>query len=139
MSANQSPDLRRLSDFQGSWALVRYVTPAHGPVAHFKGTAVWHPENGGLMCKEQGVMMLEGHAPMRAERRYFWAPDLQVYFEDGRFFHQVPAEGGGAGHWCDPDQYEGMYDFSDWPGFRVIWTVTGPRKDYRSVSEYSRK
>lgn len=127
-----------MGDFAGRWKLVRHITPAEGAVAHFEGTAVWSAARRGLICSEKGLVTLEGHVPMRAERRYLWAPDLRVYFDDGRYFHQVPPLGGPADHWCDPDQYDGEYDFSDWPGFRVIWDVKGPHKDYRSVSQYQR-
>ena len=75
---------------------------------------------------------------MQAERRYLWREDLTVWFEDGRFFHQVPAEGGETGHWCDPDQYDVTYHFNDWPDFQVVWRVKGPAKDYRMVSHYTR-
>lgn len=132
-------ELRQLDDFEGCWDLQRIVTPVQGPVAQFKGIAEWRRDARGLLCEEKGHMILDGHPPMHAERRYLWAPDLCVYFDDDRFFHQVPAEGGAADHWCDPDQYTGTYDFSAWPGFRVTWDVKGPRKDYRSVSEYRRK
>jgi hypothetical protein len=73
-----------------------------------------------------------------AERRYLWSADLSVWFEDGRFFHNVPPHGGPTAHWCDPDQYDGQYDFADWPAFRVTWRVRGPRKDYRMETLYRR-
>jgi hypothetical protein len=75
---------------------------------------------------------------MLAERRYVWHPDLSVHFDDGRFFHKIPQEGGATDHWCDPDSYEGCYDFSKWPDFGVTWRVTGPRKSYRMHSLYKR-
>ena len=40
---------------------------------------------------------------MVAERRYRWDEKLNIYFEDGRFFHRVAAMSGAAAHWCDPD------------------------------------
>ena len=129
--------VRRLKDFEGVWNVERKITPKSGPAATFKGQAVWTPEKDGLAYKEQGLMTLEGHAPMQAERRYFWSADLSVFFDDGRYFHQVPAEGGEAHHWCDPDSYAITYDFAPWPEFRVLWHVTGPRKDYRAVTRYS--
>jgi len=46
--------------------------------------------------------------------------------------------GGACAHWCDPDQYDGQYDFSRWPEWRCIWQVRGPRKDYRMTSLYCR-
>jgi hypothetical protein len=52
---------------------------------------------------------------MVAKRRYLWDEKLNIYFEDGRFLHQVPVLGGVAAHCCDPDQYDASYDFTDWP------------------------
>lgn len=129
---------RSLQDFAGRWQLERIVTPAVGPVARFTGTAEWRPEEDALFCTEKGVLSLDGRAPMHAERRYRWKQDLMVFFDDGRFFHQVPACGGTAQHWCDPDQYVAEYDFTAWPCFCVTWVVKGPRKDYRSVTKYQR-
>lgn len=129
---------RVLSDFEGVWRVSRQITPDAGPAARFEGTASWVPSEGGLAYNEQGLMTLEGHPPMQAERRYFWDSALSVYFEDGRFFHQVPSQGGPTEHWCDPDRYQLRYDFSRWPSFGVTWRVHGPRKDYRAETEYTR-
>ena len=130
------PD-RRLSDFEGRFHLARKITPAGDPPATFTGTALWRPRDDGLEYLETGLLTIEGHAPMTSERRYFWGPDLRVYFDDGRFFHQVPPAGGSASHWCDPDQYDATYHFDDWPRFRVIWQVKGPAKEYTMVSDYT--
>jgi len=81
---------------------------------------------------------MPGQVPMTAVRRYIWQPDLTVWFDDGRFFHQVPGRGGQTQHWCDPDMYKVAYDFTHWPQFQVTWEVSGPRKDYRMVSQYTR-
>ena len=131
-------DPRQLNDFTGRWSVSRIITPAVGPTAQFDGVAEWTVAKGGLAYEEKGAMTLAGQAPLHAERRYFWAEDLQVFFDDGRFFHQVPAIGGCAHHWCDPDTYQVTYDFSDWPVFAVHWRVLGPRKDYTAVTQYRR-
>lgn len=131
--------MRQLADFAGAWAFARSVTEAEGRVTHVAGRTVWRREGAGLICEEAGEMHMAGHAPMQVARRYIWGADLTVYFEDGRFFHQIPPEGGAAAHWCDPDQYDGCYDFSLWPRFRVIWRVRGPRKDYQMVTDYWRE
>jgi len=127
--------MRQLADFEGHWALSRQIVPAVGPEARFEGTAVWTPEGA---YAEEGLLHVQGQTPMRAERRYVWDAELNVYFEDGRFFHRVPAEGGETGHWCAPDQYDVCYDFADWPRFEARWKVFGPRKNYEMISHYSR-
>ena len=129
---------RILSDFAGRWKLERDITPADGPAGRFLGWAEWTDKNGLMHYKETGNLQISGHAPMMAERRYRWDEKLNIYFEDGRFFHQVPALGGAAAHWCDPDQYDASYDFTDWPKWSCTWRVRGPRKDYTLHSRYSK-
>jgi hypothetical protein len=128
--------MRQFADFLGQWRLARTILPAAGPEARFEGAAVWS-EDGAYA--ERGLLQIEGQVPMTAERRYHWDADLNVYFEDGRFFHRVPPEGGETGHWCDPDQYDGAYDFAQWPRFEVRWRVLGPRKNYEMISQYCRE
>ncbi|WP_438991204.1 DUF6314 family protein [Lentibacter sp.] len=128
--------MRVLSDFTGRWALSRRIVPAQGAEARFEGMAAWTAAGA---YEERGLLRVAGQPPMQAERRYRWAADLSVYFEDGRFFHQVPPEGGATGHWCDPDQYDVVYDFADWPRWQVRWAVLGPRKNYEMISHYSRE
>ncbi|WP_415920208.1 DUF6314 family protein [Tateyamaria sp. SN6-1] len=132
------PSERSLADFEGDWTLRRDIFHADGTVGRFDGTAQFVPDAGGLAYVERGLLRLGAGSGMSAERRYRWDADLAVYFDDGRFFHHVPAQGGVTAHWCDPDQYDGRYDFGEWPGFSVEWRVRGPRKDYRMVSRYDR-
>ena len=131
-------DLRVLEDFEGAWHIERHIVPATGPAASFEGQGIWTPCAEGLIYHEKGVMRLPDLPAMQAERRYLWCHDLRVQFDDGRPFHTVPAMGGPVQHQCDPDHYEGDYDFSEWPQFVVRWHVTGPRKDYRMTSRYMR-
>lgn len=129
---------RALKDFTGKWLLERVITPKDGNVARFSGQASWMPDADGLRYCETGQLQMPGQTPIHAERVYLWHADLSVYFEDGRLFHTVPPSGGAAAHWCPPDQYDGFYDFGDWPKFRVSWQVRGPQKNYTLVSNYTR-
>lgn len=138
---------RVLSDFLGHWRITREIVSRDktrasflrdGADASFSGHAEWRAVPGGATYIESGVLRLQGAAPMTAERRYVWAEDLSVRFEDGRAFHTVPALGGEATHFCDPDTYVVRYDFSDWPAFVVTYDVRGPRKDYAMTSRYVR-
>ncbi|WP_299848702.1 DUF6314 family protein [uncultured Roseovarius sp.] len=129
---------RVLDDFEGKWRLKRQITPATTPPGQFLGVATWSRAAHGLTYHEMGELQIAGHPAMSAERCYLWQSDLSVWFDDGRFFHHVPAVGGETSHWCDPDQYNGIYDFSNWPRFSVTWRVKGPAKDYRMVSDYDR-
>ena len=129
---------RVLGDFAGQWALHRTIDQKNGPAATFCGQASWTPHDTGLMYRETGELAITGQTPMQSTRQYVWHSDLSVFFDDGRFFHQVPAQGGQTGHWCDPDQYDVTYDFTTWPAFQVVWQVKGPRKDYTMISQYAR-
>lgn len=129
---------RVLADFEGDWRLLREIVQADGGRASFAGVAVWRPDAQGLCYEERGLLQIPGQPAMQAERRYLWREDLSVWFDDGRFFHKVPPEGGATGHWCDPDQYDVSYDFSEWPRFSQRWRVRGPRKDYEMLSQYRR-
>ncbi|MEM7631273.1 MAG: DUF6314 family protein [Pseudomonadota bacterium] len=129
---------RCLADFEGAWTLVREIVHADGTTGRFEGTARFAADANGLAYEEAGALHLGRAHPLHATQRYRWGHDLAVYFDDGRFFHHVPPAGGDTGHWCDPDQYDGHYDFSGWPAFTVSWRVTGPRKAYRMRSRYVR-
>ncbi|MEL7133072.1 MAG: DUF6314 family protein [Pseudomonadota bacterium] len=132
------PTDRVLADFAGQWAVARTITPDDGAAGQFTGHAVWVEQGSDLLYTERGTLQIAGAPPMHAERRYVWTPDLHVFFEDGRFFHSVPAAGGGTQHWCDPDQYKVIYDFSGWPAFQTRWRVDGPRKGYDMTTLYRR-
>ena len=134
----QTETERVLDDFEGRWSIRRDILPQAGAQGRFEGTAEWRRVRNGLDYAEKGLLCLSAAAPMRAERRYHWAADLSVYFEDGRFFHRVPAGGGATQHWCAPDLYTVTYDFTAWPGFTVLWHVHGPRKAYRMRSCFTR-
>ncbi|MDW3182138.1 DUF6314 family protein [Roseobacter sp.] len=130
---------RVLADFEGQWDLHRQIEHEGGQTAQFVGQAVWTPAAQGMVYRETGQLEMAGGPTMQAERVYLWGADLDVCFEDGRFFHRVPVDGGTARHWCDPDSYIVQYDFTRWPAFSTVWEVTGPRKAYRMVSQYSRR
>ncbi len=127
-----------LGDFLGAWHLDRTIAHGDGTRATYTGEAVWQAEGTGALYIESGWLEIAGQGRFQAERRYRWASDLSVHFGDGRFFHQVPMQGGAAGHWCDPDQYDVEYDFAAWPSWQAVWQVRGPRKDYKMISRYTR-
>lgn len=128
---------RDLGAFLGDWRVTRHIWQGDGSEGRFEGTATWRAEDTGAIYRESGQFWLDGQGPYLAERTYRWGTDLTVYFEDGRLFHQVPTEGGAVAHWCPPDQYDGVYDFSDWPRWTLRWRVSGPRKAYESLTLYT--
>lgn len=130
--------MRVLADFEGRWHLARRILHEDGPVATLEGEATWTRSGASLNYAERGLLRMQGLAPIEATRRYRWDEGLAVHFEDGRFFHSVPPDGGTTEHWCDPDTYRVAYDFSAWPVFTATWDVRGPRKAYHMVSRYTR-
>ncbi|MEP2426114.1 MAG: DUF6314 family protein, partial [Tateyamaria sp.] len=123
----------------GVWALHRTIRHGDGTRATFTGEAIWTPDPQGMIYREHGHLQMPASPPMQAERRYIWRAGVDVFFEDGRFFHHVPDGGGTAEHWCDPDTYNVTYDFAAWPSFSTVWQVTGPKKSYEMTSEYKRR
>ena len=131
----------RLEDFAGDWALLRVIDDARGGhAARLEGRARFVPDAGGLAYEETGLLSLPGQPPMEATRRYLWraaSAGIEVFFEDGRFFHLIgPGARPEARHDCPPDRYVVAYDFSHWPDWSTRWRVEGPRKDYAMRSDY---
>lgn len=131
-----------LADFAGTWALVRRIDDRRaGQAGRFEGRAHFRPADGGLDYTEEGWLCMAGGHPLRAERRYRWRSDgalIRVDHADGRPFHAFDPLDPAAAHDCAPDSYRVVYDFARWPAWRAQWQVSGPRKDYRLVSDYRR-
>ncbi|MEM6607797.1 MAG: DUF6314 family protein [Pseudomonadota bacterium] len=123
-----------LADFVGTWRLARQIADCRAGVSGvLSGHAMWQVRpDGGLIQRETGQLRFGDAAPMRADRVYHWrqiGERFVVSFDDGRPFHDFSQAAPAARHNCPPDLYDVAYDFSDWPRWRSIWTVTGPRKD----------
>jgi hypothetical protein len=132
----------RLADFIGNWSVARQIDDrTAGATLHFLGTATFTPDPAGLTYAEAGRLALPDGTTLAAERRYLWRESedgIAVLFADGRPFHSFGTANPLAAHWCDPDTYRVAYDFAAWPAWSATWDVTGPRKDYRMRSHYSR-
>ncbi len=133
----------RLMAFAGLWRIERRIDDLRaGAEGAFRGAARFDREPGGLAYAETGELRLGAAAPMTASRSYSWREGggdmIEVWFQDGRFFHRFPADDPtpSAEHFCDPDQYSVRYDFRGWPNWRAEWRVVGPRKDYAMVTDY---
>ncbi|ATG47268.1 DUF6314 family protein [Celeribacter ethanolicus] len=134
-----------LDDFAGMWRLSRHIEDAlAGGTARLEGYCRFDRDGEGLLCTEGGTLTVPGQASLSAERRYLWRSDpagIAVFFDDGRFFHRFDPNAAipRADHDCAPDAYAVRYDFSGWPLWTAEWRVKGPRKDYVSVSQFSRR
>ncbi|MEM6587252.1 MAG: DUF6314 family protein [Pseudomonadota bacterium] len=134
---------RGLMDFEGTWRITRTIDDRLGPPGRFKGAAQFTPNEDGLRYSETGQLTLGEGPSFSATRTYLWRADgplIEVLFPDTSPFHRFDPNAGGAGerHYCDPDIYDVIYDFSDWPHWATTWTVTGPRKDYTMRTQFTR-
>ena len=135
---------RGLADLAGAWTLARRIRDARaGAVLRLSGTARFEPAGAAaLEYSENGVLTLPDGQRLAAERRHRWLDvpgGAEVLFADGRPFHALRwAPVAAAQHPCGEDRYQVRYDFRRWPVWWAIWRVTGPGKDYLSVSRYRR-
>lgn len=131
-----------LSAFEGDWQLDRSVKNALGPDMHLTGIACFEARGDGLLLTERGTLRIDGQPKMEGEQRYIWrqqGQEIATFFADGRAFFQFSPTGQvAAAHWCSPDQYDVVMDFTRWPAWQAIWSVKGPRKDYEMTSLYRR-
>ena len=135
--------IRGPQDFLGDWTLHRTIKDRlHGHDGTLEGVAAFSEKDAThLIYDEAGTLTLENGTTLEATRQYLWAftPEMvTVSFWDGGLFHQfVPSDHAeGTDHPCGDDFYTVRYDFTTWPHWRAVWTVTGPRKDYVSTSTY---
>ena len=110
----------------------------------FSGIATFSVDAWGARYDEKGEMVLEGSDPLPATRTYLWRardPDqIAVLFDDERPFHRFSLKAQPeASHFCDPDTYDVVYQFGSWPDWSCVWSVKGPKKDYRMEARYVRK
>ena len=134
------------ADFEGVWTLERKIKDRKGAMnGTLAGQAVLAGDGADrLIYREIGLLTLDSGAKLQAERRYRWefaTGRVQISFDDGRPFHDFMPQGQAAGsdHPCGADHYSVLYDFTRWPQWQAVWTVTGPRKDYTSTSLYRRE
>ncbi|MEL6682144.1 MAG: DUF6314 family protein [Pseudomonadota bacterium] len=131
-------------DFAGSWRIKRQITDMRILESGvLDGQAQFTAIDGGLRYAEQGVLVFAGGAPIKAERSYLWhfeADEVHVAHADGAPFHSFMLGGDpeATPHHCGEDLYRGIYSFVRFPDWQVTWTVKGPRKNYRSVTQYTR-
>lgn len=130
-----------LQDFVGTWSLTRRIEDFRADeILTFEGVARIGPCDDGAVYHETGTLRRPDGAGFEATRRYLWRDEpgrINVCFEDGRPFHAfAPGAEVNASHWCDPDTYRVSYDFAQWPRWNTVWSVSGPRKDYRMATTY---
>jgi hypothetical protein len=129
----------------GAWEIRRNLEDGRlGQRGTFDGRAVFAPDRaGGLAYREEGRLALGGFETLAHQgyRFGFSAPHIaEVSFEDGRPFHALDLSAGSweAEHLCAADLYRGLFRAEGPERWTVTWTVTGPRKDQRLESLFTR-
>lgn len=134
------------ADLTGRWMLTRRIDDRRGGGdGAFLGVADFEPDGAGLIQREQGSLWIEARE-LFATRAYRWgfpgADRVELFFEDGAFFHDFDPRGetAEAEHLCGEDLYRVTYSFGTDPDWWIAeWDVVGPRKDYRMVTAYARE
>lgn len=143
----QINDLKRF--LHGTWRLERSLDDRRaGQRGSLSGEAVFTGQGDDLLYREEGRLTIGDHAnpvyegPALQSYRYAFpeAARAAVHFRDGRFFHDLDLTSGAwaCTHRCDPDRYEGAFSVLGPDSWRVVWRVTGPRKDLILDSSYRR-
>ncbi|MCK0169707.1 DUF6314 family protein [Aliiroseovarius sp. S1123] len=133
-----------ITDFLGIWKITREIVEQSGETHHLTGRAEFSQAADGVTYHEEGQLVTATGAQFTANRVYHWRDTgngrVQVLFDDGRDFHNfdLTSDDLTDQHWCDPDMYHVSYNLADWPVWSSVWTVTGPRKDYRMITRYRR-
>ncbi|SFS07610.1 DUF6314 family protein [Yoonia litorea] len=131
-------------DFLGDWQISREISDFRlKQTGTLEGRARFVQENGCVHYAEAGTLRFAGGAPLTAERRYLWTftdGEVLVAYDDGAPFHSfaIAETVQATPHLCGEDMYHGTYLFGSFPDWEVLWSVKGPRKDYRSVTRYRR-
>ena len=134
-------DLRAF--LQGEWRLSRRIHDLRLALrGRFDGRASVTAATDSLLLKETGRFAFGGHVSDASQNyRIVWeGAAARVFRADGSTFHDLDLSSGWARilHRCGDDLYRGRYRVTDDGHFIVAWRVTGPRKDYRMASLYSR-
>ena len=130
-----------MARLQGDWRLRREVRHASGQVDKLLGICRFTRSGLRLIQEERGTLET-AQGRFEATRRYVWAEtdgELQVFFEDMRPFLSIPkaVPMPQATHFCDPDRYDVVFDFTLWPSWETVWRVEGPRKGYVMTSHFA--
>ncbi|MEJ6402333.1 DUF6314 family protein [Yoonia sp. 2307UL14-13] len=135
----------KITDFEGTWQISRVITDRlAGQTGQLDGVATFTRTDGNTLAYvEEGTLQLADGPKLQATRPYRWhfGDDVvAMTFADGSAFHSFVPEGyvEGTEHDCGDDTYAVRYDFIPWPRWRAVWVVSGPRKDYTSVTEFTR-
>ena len=134
-------------DLIGRWSISRLICDnlTHS-IRTFCGQAIIKQDNLHFHYQEKGDLMLSKNISFSAEQSYIWKPIsnsiFDIFFKNGNFFCTLDLKLANqrgvcsAKHLCEADLYVVDYDFSKFPVWSSLWTVSGPKKDYQIVSDF---
>jgi len=129
----------------GEWQLIRSISSGE----KLEGTCVFdRRDDHSLLATESGELQIADGSIINAHRQWVWQAEndaLNVYFPEKplRLYHRVNLSlvgntwTGSGHHDCAPDTYLGEYEISP-ENLIVRQEISGPKKDYRIYSRYSR-
>ena len=125
----------------GVWQLSRTITDRRlGQDSHLSGTLTLSEGEEGRLRWEERAVWPRPDGPVDV-RRGLWLVlrerEWRVLFEDGSLFHAW-SPGSRVVHDCAPDTYVGTVTGTT-EHWTVVWEVSGPQKDYRMVTELTRR
>jgi hypothetical protein len=124
----------------GAWRLRRrLVDRSAGGLGTMTGTLTLEPDDGGLAWHEAGRLRWAGR-DLDVTRDYVLRENEDgwwVHFTDGRPFHPW-RPGATVEHPCVADLYRGLIRIDGPDRWRILWDVTGPRKEQRILSRLVR-
>ncbi|OSJ32528.1 hypothetical protein BSZ19_18410 [Bradyrhizobium japonicum] len=131
----------------GNWSIDR-VIEGQGTL---RGLATFSRlDEDSLAYREQGNLRLPNDTELQTEREYIFKKrdgGFDVFFKENppRLFHAIvlsPHVGGGVTgdgrHLCNFDYYRSSYSFLPDGSIVIRHVVSGPRKDYKMTTAYSR-
>ena len=115
-----------------------------GASGTFNGSATFTPHDGNLRYEEAGRLRFGDYGDTAFRRYDFSFPGTataQVFFDDGRPFHDLDLSSGGwrTEHFCDPDHYDGFFQAISDNAYVCQWAISGPKKDLILHTTYHRE
>lgn len=126
---------------QGNWIFNRQVMDLmNRTTAQMRGNVFLEEHPQGLWYREEGQLDLRGYKGLFYQVYLYRFPapyKAEVCFSDGRLFYELDSRQKTCEveHYCGQDHYQGLINFEDHQRMRIEWSVQGPRKNGKIVSE----
>ena len=124
----------------GSWSFERVIDDRLGPTRQVAGTTeLTRQDDGRVRWSETGTMTWDGGATEVFRTLFVEARDdgWWVTFDDGRDFHPWSIDQQVV-HPCGADTYTGRITMDEPQAWTIVWTVSGPAKDYTMTTRLTR-